>query len=235
MEIRLKNDKNVIIPVCLDSFYDFTIDKRVSFENRKYGYKNDAIDYEKIKFRPIGRPESIRINLCGSDGSTLNYSDLSFEDDDLFFRKNVFTNSRLRVNFFDEKTITDQRLMIQKDISFFLQTDNFDNDGNLLDVTTSPIYFEFHEPNKNQFNSNNTENYNLFFFNFIYGFPFDMWATFEILNSKNGTSYKFAPINGIVNLEEFHTEKYVNYRLNKIGDNYFYEIPNEIKLYLVEI
>jgi len=90
-------------------FIDIEVDKAV----------NIIYDYEKVKLLPKVNNDLVelityKINLLTSSGTyntSVNWSDIGFIDDDLRFKKNSFTKSFLRLDFYDSDIATDQNLI----------------------------------------------------------------------------------------------------------------------------
>jgi hypothetical protein len=82
---------------------------------------NEIIDYEKIRLTPIinnqtnNSPFNITYNVYFLNGNTYLptsfYSDIGFNNFDIKFRKRGFTNSFIRLKFYDTDIQTSQRLI----------------------------------------------------------------------------------------------------------------------------
>lgn len=109
---------------------------------------NPIIDYEKSKFTPYNQNtlqeiSEVKIKLWNSPGSPMTYSDLGISDNDIKFRKNRFTNTFLRLSFYDSDQVTNSNFLF--DVDYFTQigSDQKDLTG------CSPADFNCLTPNQN--------------------------------------------------------------------------------------
>jgi len=168
---------------------------------------NDIFDYEKVKLIPIhdntdGPLDNITyvVNLLDitstSFNTSLKWSDISFTDDDLRFKKKSFTKSFLKLDFYDSDLLSNQNLVSA--ITLFPNFTNEDmSNGSIPQAVNYPVSFKlgnslFNDPSLFVDNSKSSEGFSLYHFkdevlpNPLPPKNLYMKATFN--NAKNGTS-----------------------------------------------
>ena len=197
---------------------------------------NEIIDYESAKFTPI--------NTNGSDVSKVTYiinlyddnqdyivntkwSDAGFTADDILNQKNVFTNSFVRLDFYDTDENSKQRLLFFVTLYPKINVSNFG-----VNPENAPLQFELGNTLINP--EMNGEGFFLYYFKDevlpTVGKPVYMRATF--LNAKTGQAKNFMstdqllPINDLISPIGLVNNLYTNYALFRYADGYKYGISN---------
>lgn len=215
---------------------------------------NTTFDYEKVKLLPKVNNNLIKeiiykINILNADkeyNNSTKWGDIGFIDDDLKFKKNSFTKSFLRLDFYDSDIATNQNL-----ISFITLFPKFSyqdvSSGKIPQATNYPLKFTLGNPLIDR--KLNGEGFSLYHFKdeiiptinkYLY-----MKATFN--NAKTGKSMRLM-VNNNPNLEvdkllestivdtikhEIKADKingnntYVRYILTRDIDGYYYRIDEE--------
>ena len=168
---------------------------------------NDIFDYEKVKLIPIhdntdGPLDNITyvVNLLDTTlnnfNTSLKWSDITFTDDDLRFKKKSFTKSFLKLDFYDSDLLSNQNLV--SSITLFPEFSNEDmSNGSIPQAVNYPVSFKlgnslFNDPSLFVDNSKSSEGFSLYHFkdevlpNPLPPKNLYMKATFN--NAKNGTS-----------------------------------------------
>lgn len=109
---------------------------------------NPIVDYEKSKFTPYDQNTlqeiiEVKIKLWNGVGSPMTYSDLGVTDNDIKFRRNRFTNSFLRLSFYDSDQVTNSNFLF--DVDYFTQIGNDQKDL----TGCPPADFNCLSPNQN--------------------------------------------------------------------------------------
>lgn len=217
-------------------FIDIEVDKAV----------NIIFDYEKVKLLPKNGNDLVnnityKVNfLNGSTFNTnTNWNDIGFIDEDLKFKKNSFTRSFLRLDFYDSDIATNQNL-----ISFITLYPKFSYNDVKINYKTGEIpsainyktTFVLGNPLVDR--KLNGEGFSLYHFkDEIFPHPLPpkhlyMRATFN--NAKTGKSTGLMasnnpslPIDDLIKSTIGTTNKnnlYTRYILTRDVDGYFYEI-----------
>jgi hypothetical protein len=168
---------------------------------------NDIFDYEKVKLIPIhdntdGPLDNITyvVNLLDTTlnnfNTSLKWSDITFTDDDLRFKKKSFTKSFLKLDFYDSDLLSNQNLV--SSITLFPDFTNEDMiTGSIPQAVNYSVSFKlgnslFNDPSLFVDNSKSSEGFSLYHFkdevlpNPLPPKKLYMKATFN--NAKNGTS-----------------------------------------------
>jgi len=194
---------------------------------------NTLFDYETVRFIPQynGAPcdtITYSINLLDINGvylSTTNWSDGGFDFDDFNFRKNAFTKSFLRLDFYDSDIATNQRFLFFKTIY-----PNIDSTtGQIPQPINLPLTFDVGNVLKDR--SLNGEGFFLYYFKdeVIPTVPKELYMRATFLNAKNGKATSMMSSNdpniAIDNLAKTASGKlYTKYVLTRGLDGYYYEI-----------
>jgi hypothetical protein len=161
---------------------------------------NDIFDYEKVKLIPIhdntdGPLDNITyvVNLLDTTSTSFNkslkWSDVSFTDDDLRFKKKSFTKSFLKLEFYDSDLVSNQNLVSV--ITLFPEFSNEDmSNGSIPQAVNYSVSFKLGNTLADR--NRNGEGFSLYHFkDEVLPTPLPpknlyMKATFN--NAKNGTS-----------------------------------------------
>ena len=108
---------------------------------------NPIEDYEKIKFVPYNGVDEIIISLKTTGGAALNYNSFGHSDDDLFFLRNSFKNSFIKLNFYDSPNPSNRRLAFQSIVYNQVNIDQRDPiTYQPLPTITMPITYRIVDP-----------------------------------------------------------------------------------------
>ena len=221
---------------------------------------NDIFDYEKVKLIPIhdntdGPLDNITyvVNLLDitstSFNTSLKWSDISFTDDDLRFKKKSFTKSFLKLDFYDSDLLSNQNLVSA--ITLFPNFTNEDmSNGSIPQAVNYPVSFKlgnslFNDPSLFVDNSKSSEGFSLYHFkdevlpNPLPPKNLYMKATFN--NAKNGTSTGLMSSNSttlsidtlvlstenITPLGSVKNNLHTKYILNRDSTGYSYKIDTD--------
>jgi len=222
-------DSHLNIPISMDNqmvdqaeiidreFVDVEVEKSI----------NPIIDYEKVKFKPVYNSSiinEISYNLTFK-GALDKYSDIGFNDTDLESRKNSFTQSFLRLSFYDSDILSTQRL-----ISFLTLFSNIyesEVSPNSKTITASNKLTNFKLVNEKRKTSDPSEGFNIFHFEdeININAPKELFMRADFNNAKDGKTTNFMTSSDLVGIDslvnQLHT-KYILKRDTTIG--YYYEI-----------
>ena len=115
---------------------------------------NPILDYEKARFIPVDN-NTTQINkviyqLHFLSNNVLQiptyYSNIGFDDSDINFRKNFFTESYLYLGFFDSDNQLTQNLVTEIDIFNMLTVDDYQSNGKPKPASQIPPRFEVTSP-----------------------------------------------------------------------------------------
>lgn len=214
---------------------DFTDDKIEEFVN-------PIVDEDKVRFRPYyedneGTLHEIKIidynlHFLDSGGnhpsSATTYDEIGFVKDDLRFRKNHFTNSFLRLNFYNSDVTTDQSLLDFSDLFCSLRnevndqdlqgTEDIGNDNLPDELHNIPVKFELTNPSI--LSVRRHEGIHLYWYKDDIPKEFFMQATFN--NAKNGISTDFMVEDGQFKVDEFVDKLHSKFILKENTETYYY-------------
>lgn len=174
---------------------------------------NTVDDYEKVRFAPFNNIKKIQFRLKDKLGNPLTYSYFGYTNDDLRFRKNRFKNSFLRMNFFDSPNPSNQRLAFQ--IQLFNQINSFNRDinGNLLDVTISPVIYEIIDPIT--IRNGISEGFYLYWLKYpkIDEYPLNFYMYPSFANAVDGNNTNFVSYSSAVSINQYNSINFIKYIL----------------------
>lgn len=186
---------------------------------------NPIQDYEKMRFKPFSGITEIVVQLMETGSTEMTYDSFGYTDEDLLFQRNRFKNSFIKLNFYDTPFITNQRLAFQLIIFNQLNEDQRDVDGNLLDVSLSPITYRIIDPIT--IRTGVSEGYYLYWLKEPFeAYPnnFYMYASYN--NSKDGITTQLLPYDAQVSINGYNDFNYTKYQLVSVGDLQEYNIDN---------
>lgn len=202
---------------------------------------NPILDFEKIRVPPKNVDEIV-IKLMNNTSTPITYSEFGFTNEDVILRKNRFTNSFIRFDFFDSNVPTNQRRIFQIDLFAQLNDDQRDGDGELLDVSLMPVTFRAVNPIKRFIG--NYEGFFIYWFKnlSIYTIPQNLFAYTTFNNALDGNITQLLSFESAININDFFNKNYLEYkinnnreyRVNNIDRRVFYPLSSgrlEIELY----
>lgn len=200
---------------------------------------NPIIDYEKFRFTPINNNgadlETIKyqlnfLNNTNSYNPNSFFSDLGFNNDDIKFRKNNFTKSFLRLNFYDSDIATNQRLISFLTIYCRVTKNDIINSGfgiNLpLPVNSFKVNFKLNNPVK--LPDGFSEGYYIYHYKDEVSFevPKVLYMRAEFNNAKNGEVMPFMTTNLPQNISNLNNVIYTKYNLIRNETGFYYNLDN---------
>jgi len=244
IKIRIDSigDKNYLkIPISMDfnsiGQYETVTDKFIEVETEKA--INPIIDYEKVRFTPILYSEDFsniveaddmitKLNfLDDNDNMLLNstYSDIGFVNDDILYSKSRFTNSFLKMNFYDTDVTTNQNLISQ--ITIFSKVSAYDiipldeeNGGLPKHVTDFPTKFILNNPIKKP--KGFAEGYYIYHFKSEMTMPRELYMRASFNNASTGRATVFTSTTDILPITEIMDKLHIRYILKKTDGGYYY-------------
>jgi hypothetical protein len=139
-----------------DSFLDlplatnFTLVEDISKEVLYYTSNKESFlptieNKDKMRFKPV-QYKNIEYNLQNSSGGQLYFSDLGLTFEDVFFNRNRYKKSFLRIDLFDSSEPYNQRRVAQYQIFNRVDVAQRDVNGNLLPINAMPVSFSLYSP-----------------------------------------------------------------------------------------
>jgi hypothetical protein len=222
-------------------FVDFEINNSI----------NVTLDYDKIRFYPVftvGQGTSpidnilYRIHFLNASNQFDPYSyfgDIGFDNFDIKFRKKAFTNSFLRLSFYDTDIPTNQRLLSFITLYPKITPTDYSTGGSTPWGTITPVNnlkVQFELGNNLVYRSLNSQGF------FIYHYkdevtdlmPKELYMRAEFNNAKNGkttglmsTSSTTTTIDNLIVTSQGNNNTnniFTKYILSKVGENYVYSI-----------
>ena len=186
---------------------------------------NPIQDFEKIRFSPFSGVTEIVVQLMETGSTEMTYDSFGYTNEDLKFQRNRFKNSFLKLNFYDTPFITNQRLAFQLIIFNQLNQDQRDSDGNLLDVSGSPISYRIVDPITVR--RGVSEGFYLYWLKQPYeAYPnnFYMYATYN--NAKDGISTPLLAYDSQVAINTYNDFNFLKYTLTSVGNLQEYSVDN---------
>lgn len=186
---------------------------------------NPIQDFEKMRFKPFSGITEIVVQLMETGSTEMTYDSFGYTNEDLKFQRNRFINSFIKLNFYDSPFITNQRLAFQLIIFNQLNNDQRDVNGNLLDVSTSPITYRLVDPIK--IRRGVSEGFYLYWLKEPYeAYPnnFYMYATYN--NARDGIVTQLLPYDAPVAINEFNDFNFTKYTLSSVGNMQEYRADN---------
>lgn len=210
---------------------------------------NIILDYDKVRFQPIitnGDTFSIVndvtynvhfLNQSNQYNQYSYYGDIGFDNFDIKFRKKRFTNTFLRLSFYDSDIMTNQRLLSFVTIYPKIEPNNYSVGaqwGNITPANNFKIQFVLSSSLINR--ALNSQGYFLYHFKdeVLIDLPKELYMRADFNNAKNGKTTNLMSNNdpsitidnlmvstiGTNNTNNIFTK----YILKKVSDSYYYEI-----------
>lgn len=198
---------------------------------------NPIIDYEKSRFVLTNSNNVIMDNIAyelnflvgNTFPSVSTYSDIGFNYDDIKFRKNGFTESFLRLNFYDNDIPTNQRLI--SFVTIFSKITNRDiipigspNAGLPIGVNLLPIRFILSNPIKDP--NGFAEGFYLYHYKdeVFDSLPKNLYMRAEFNNAKTGRRTSFITVNTAETVDNIISKLHTKYILKRDSTGYYYEL-----------
>lgn len=235
---KLNTDGFINIPLELN--FD-TTDKNDTvltnyFEVEKEKAINPINDFEKCRFTPLnGNTRVQQINFIlnfvknGAISNNSVLSDLEFVQDDIYFKKNNFTKSFLRLNFYDTDKLTTQKLVNFYTIHLrilkeYVQPSTGVMVGTPMPVNTIPVKFRIKDPVI--FLDDYSEGFNIYHYRdeVDFSLPKELFMRATFNNAKNGIIYNLMTENTAQDIGSLIQELHMRYVLTRDNSGFFYEI-----------
>jgi hypothetical protein len=193
---------------------------------------NPIVDYERVRLTPTNIDDvildevrySIHFNSSPTYPTVSYYGDIGYIYDDVKFRKNKFTNSFLKLSFYDSDVTTDQRLISLITLFPRITTDEIGVDGLPLPINLLPIRFRVTDPIKNP--EGVSEGFYLYHFKdeVLSDLPKELFMRGTFNNAKTGEIINLITVPTALEITELVNKLHTKYILKRNNDGYFYEI-----------
>jgi len=203
---------------------------------------NEIFDYEKVRFLPRSKTKEAegihyKVNFLNGSGAYDNttfwdYLDFTYDDFNLF--KNSFSETFLRLDFFDSDIGTSQRLLFFSTLYPRFLNSDYQPNGSVPEPFEYPVLFRLGNSIKDR--TAIGEGYFIYYFKdeVIPTVPKNIYMRATFLNAKNGKTTRFMssnnPNNSIDVLARTTIDTnvvnklYTKYELKRDIDGYYYEI-----------
>lgn len=192
IQIRLDQISNtattITVPFGVDFFpVDNTELQETEFvEKEKENAVNPIFDNEKYAFYPT----FISANGNDTNAYTVEYTtnltlqDLGFTYDDIFFNRNPFRKTYLRLNFYDSRDTKVQNLLSRETLHLKTRNNWYDPNGQLVPLNQIPVSF-VGEFQNTIYSSINGEGFQFYWRKS--NLPFTLYMRPSLMNAKTGT------------------------------------------------
>ena len=197
---------------------------------------NPIIDYDKTRFIPINNlgniVENVKYKLNFLTGGVINnnttYGDLTFDNDDIKYRKNRFIKSFLRLSFFDSDSPTNQNLV--SFVTIFSRITKADIIGTVNNIGIPFPAFQF----PLRFILNNpiskpdgfSEGFYLYHYksDVLFNLPRELYMRASFNNAKTGKITQLITTPIPQDIESLNSKIYTKYILTRTNSGYYYEM-----------
>ena len=210
---------------------------------------NSILDYDKVRFQPIATTDNgflisnniiYNVHFLNQNNQYNQYSyygDIGFDNFDIKFRKKRFTNTFLRLSFYDSDTMTNQRLLSFVTIYPKIEPNNFSIGaqwGNITPANNFKIQFTLSSSLIDR--TLNSQGYFLYHFKdeVPENFPKELYMRADFNNAKNGkTTNLMSNSDPSITIDNLMVSTagtnntnniFTKYILKKVDDSYYYEI-----------
>lgn len=194
---------------------------------------NPTFDYEKARFIPIigsNEVDEIKYSVHFLSNNLYPpqsyYGDIGFVYNDVKFRKNRFTNSFLRLSFYDSDKTTDQRLLSFITLFSRITPDDIGSNNLPLPINNIPIRFKLTNPIVNP--EGISEGYYIYHFKdeVTTTLPKELYMRASFNNAKDGKTTNLMTENTALPIDELVNKLHTKYVLTRDSDGYYYEIDS---------
>tara|TARA_R110000851_G_scaffold42152_17_gene105046 strand:- start:181 stop:1029 length:849 start_codon:yes stop_codon:yes gene_type:complete len=206
---------------------------------------NPILDYEKVRFLPLQSNgivvKDLVYNLSFLDDNNsliqpTHYSDIGFVDDDIKFKKNRFTKSFLRLNFYDDDKTTNQNFVLSITIFNRLNDNDYSQmvDGNgtpslLGGLSNPPNIIPVRFTLKNPIIEPEGFAEGFYLYHFKSGFkkgaePAKLFMRAEFNNAATGKITRFIATNETLPINQLINKLHVGYLLTRTATGFYYSI-----------
>ena len=178
---------------------------------------NRPIDAEKARFNPIYKDQSGTIfNVSKviykiTFPAGVNYGNIGFNNDDVYYLKNNIKNSFLRIAFYNSDITTNQNF---EDELFTLYSNISDT---TIPANQLPVQYSL---------TKQIEGYSVYYYktNVLLGNSISLYAPSVFNNAKTGKVTKLCTTSGYLDITNFASYIHLKYNLTHTNDGCFYEI-----------
>ena len=187
---------------------------------------NPVEDYEKKRFLPWNDITQLIIRLKEPFGMPLHYDNFGFSYEDVYFNRNSFKNSFVKLNFYDSPDPSNRRLAFQSIIYNQINPDQRDSITKYpLPIATMPITYRIVDPIKVKIGV--SEGFYLYWLNNPPNtqYPISFYMTASYHNALDGIitpliAYDFPNLP----IEQFNAYNYIKYTLSSVNGISQYKI-----------
>ena len=237
LNINSFSGSTAIIPISLDSkpVDNTDIINRVFVDKAVEDSINDIIDYEKCKYTPLTSnneiANTVTYNLFDKNGQKITYSALGFTHEDILYKRLNFTESRLRISYYNNPNPLTNRLLDVSTINCRTYSDDLVVQSETISIGTpkQPNMIDVRFVLSNPFIDKFGFSENFYIYNrkdLQIGEEKSIYVKFEFLNAKTGKIIRFMSSNLILQINELINNLYFEYKLKRENNGYYYNIVN---------
>lgn len=202
---------------------------------------NPTLDYDKARFIPIydinTAVDTITYSLSflNQNGTMVQptyYSDIGFNDADIKYRKNYFTNSYLQLSFYDSDNPMTQNLVTQIDVYNHLSRSDFYSTttatqiaGQPKPANNIPVKLVILNPLTNM--GGYFEGYHLYAYKDEFSInrpPISLYMKASYVNAKTGKSLNLMTENIAYSIDQLIYKQYTKYNLFRTTTGFYYSV-----------
>ena len=202
---------------------------------------NPILDYDKVRFIPVYNTNiavdtiAYNLNFLNQNGSIMQptyYSNIGFDDSDIKFRKNYFTNSYLELSFYDSDNPMTQNLVATVEIYNHLSSSDYYQTttsnyiaGQPKPSNTIPVNLVVLNPLTNR--SGYFEGYHLYSYKdefVINQPPISLYMKAAYINAKTGKVINLMTENIRYTIDQLIYKQYTKYDLFRTTTGFYYNV-----------
>lgn len=202
---------------------------------------NPILDYDKVRFIPVYdintavNTITYNISFLNQSGNIIQptyYSDIEFDDNDIKYRKNFFTNSYLQLSFYDNDNPITQNLIMQLEIynhlsksDYYSTTTTTQIAGQPKPASNIPVKVVILNPLTNM--SGYFEGYHLYTYKdeyLINQSPTSLYMKASYVNAKSGRVTNLMTENNRYPINQLIYKQYTKYNLFRTTTGYYYNV-----------
>lgn len=202
---------------------------------------NPILDYDKVRFLPVYDSTtfvdkiSYNLNFLNDNSGMVvptYYSTIGFDDADIKFKKNFFTESYLLLSFYDSDNPLTQNLVTQIEVynhlsssDYYLTTTNSQIAGQPKPSNTIPVNLVILNPLTNR--SGYFEGYHIYAYKdeyFIDAPPKSLYMKASYINAKTGKVINMMTENTKYSIDQLIYKQYTKYNLFRNTSGFYYGV-----------
>ena len=215
--------------------------ERVFVEVEEQKAVNPILDYDKVRFLPVyNQTTSVdkinySLNFLNQNGGMsvpTYYSNIGFDDADIKFRKNFFTESYLLLSFYDSDNPLTQNLVTQIEVynhlsssDYYATTTSAGIAGQPKPVTNIPVDLIISNPLTNR--SGYFEGYHIYAYKdefIIDNPPISLYMKASYINAKTGKVINMMTENTKFPIDQLIYKQYTKYNLYRNTNGFYYNV-----------